>query len=243
MNPQRPNISRAQMAPPQSAPFERAVLRLVPQAGRAFIVAEDGRRWASGVAPALEEVGPEPILAALREGCTGERVFAWGFGLNEAPPGYWGREAWERLEATIAAVAPALADRGARLLLRPRHGRTLADVPGALRLLNGPFGERLGIILDAAAMLAPSTVAGGTDHLRRAFESLGPRAEALVLSNVASAPGGRWGDGERLAPAPLRAGLVDADLLLALAREHVPEGTLRVWLEGDPEAPRAAGRR
>jgi len=234
VNENAPNISRAQLAPPQSAP--RAVVRLVAGAGRAFIVTEQGERWATGVVPDVVEVGSDAIRAVLREDCTGARVFAWGGPVEDAAPGYWGREAWERLEATIAELIPTLAERGTRLLLRPQQGRTLADVPGALRLLNGPLGERLGLILDPAAMLAPSMIRGAADHLRRAFEALGPRADALVLSNIAAVPGSS--DDERLAPAPLRGGLIDPDLLLALAAEHVPETTLRVFLSGDRDGPR-----
>lgn len=237
MSADSPNISRAQLAPPQSAP--RAVVRLV--AGRGFIVTEQGEHWATGIAPSLIDTGPEVLRAVLREGCTGERVFAWGLAAEDGAPGFWGRAAWERLEAAITEVLPALADARARLLLRPRHDQTLADVPGALRLLNGPLGERLGLILDPVAMLAPSMLASASDHFRRTFEALGARADAIVLSNIAAVPGAGGPDDERLAPAPLRAGLIDPQTLLALAAEFVPETTLRVYLDGDRDGPRVTG--
>lgn len=239
MSVKSPNISGATPAQPLQAPPARAVLRLVPSAGRAFIVTEGGERWASGTIADLGEAGPGPTVAVLREPGAATRVFVWASPPEGGAPGYWGREAWERFDAALADLAGPLGAAGARLLLRPHHARTLADVPGALRLLNGPHAERLGLLLDPAAMLAPSMLPGAKDHLRRIFEALGPRADALVLSNIAALPGAD-GD-ETLAPAPLRAGLLDADLLLSLAADHVPSSALRVFLSGDREGPRIEG--
>ncbi len=201
----------------------------------------NGERWASGTLVNVQQTGAAPIRSLLDEPHRPSNLFAWsgcpGDDLFEPSPLAWSQGAWSALERALDELAPALDAAGVRLLIRPHAAHTVADIPACRRILSEERAEHIGLLLEPCAMLAPSMLADAPDHLRRILEALGHRAEGVIVSNVAALP---TSDGERLAPAPLHAGLVPPDTLLRLVDEHAPQETMRIWLSGDPAAPRIA---
>lgn len=154
----------------------------------------------------------------------------------------WGPGAWESLEKACQSLAPRLAQGGGRLLLRPHARHILSDVQRCLKLLLQFEGQPVGLALDAASMLEASMMGHAPDHLRRAFETLGPRCDAAWLSSVAfdaPPPPGlddaeAWEDAEPISRlVELGKGLIDPGLLGSLL-EFVPRET-PIILSGPPE--------
>ena len=88
----------------------------------------------------------------------------------------------------LEELTPALDAAGVRLLIRPHVAHTVADIPACRRILSEERAERIGLLLEPCAMLAPSMLADAPDHLRRILEALGHRADGVILSNVAAVP-------------------------------------------------------
>lgn len=99
----------------------------------------------------------------------------------------WGPRGWDALMAACAAASPSLSGRAARLLLRPHARHVLSDPYKCLRFLAERPDPCLGLALDAGAMLEHSMLADSEGHIERAFEMLGPVADAVILTGVARA--------------------------------------------------------
>jgi hypothetical protein len=151
-------------------------------------------------------------------------------------PRAWLPGAAEALGAALDALAPALAlgGRGHELWLRPHARHVLGDHHRVGSFLDGrDDGDRIGLLLDPAAMLDVGMEADALGHVERALEALAGRARAVVAANARPA-----GD-DRLAPAALHDGLMDPRELAGLYRGLVPAGTPIVLVGG--EAGRQAG--
>lgn len=152
-------------------------------------------------------------------------------------PRTWGPRGWEALEA---ALRPYLARDGARILLRPAHTDVLSDAPSCIRFLDrreqwgADAGERLGILLDPAAMIAPSMIPTAEDHIARILEIVAnrPGVDGVVAANIEirdDAP----------APTPLHRGSIPPARLAALFRANVPAATPLILTDVELEKQRA----
>ncbi len=108
------------------------------------------------------------------------------------------------LDQLLAAAERA----GVRLGIEPEAGNVVADARRAHRLLEelGPDSRLVGIVLDPANLVTPSTVADQDRILRAAFDDLGAHTVALHAKDVVTAGG--------YAAAGL--GSLDYDLVFAL---------------------------
>ncbi len=159
---------------------------------------------------------------------------------EEAPdrpdPRTWGARGWEALEE---ALSRHLAGTGPRILIRPAWTDVISDTPSCIRFLDlrEQWGglERLGLLLDPAAMLAPSMMPTAEDHVRRILEMVAGRegVDGVVASNVEVREG---------VPrhAPLHRGAIDAQRLSALYRGLVPASIPIILTGGEAEVQRRA---
>lgn len=176
-------------------------------------------------------------------------VYAGGLGdaLFASSPRSWTKEAWAALSTACDALEPSLAGSGRRLLIRPHHRHVLGDTPSALKFFAEREGGPFGLLLEPAALVAPSMLAPRVlaDHLARIFEVLAPRCDALLLTNITSADPDRTADDEALEPdaarpAPLDRGAIDPALLAGLALRHTPPAT-PIVLASEPAGERPDG--
>lgn len=119
-------------------------------------------------------------------------------------PRHWmptGRRALE--EACDLLVGP-LAESGCTLLIRPHVRQVLSDVAGAADFLRRHRGERFGLALAPADLVAASMLPRAEDLLVRTFEMLVPRLDpqrdVLILGDLIEA------EGEELLPRPVPLG-------------------------------------
>jgi len=175
-----------------------------------------------GANPIDEAFDAAAWLSGVPEGCT--RLLAWSGTLDDELFGSGNPMTWlgpgrEALDGLLGSLAPALRDRGLRLLLRPHCRHVLGDATTARSFLETlDPGVPVGLALDIAAVFEPGMLRAAADHCRRTFEILGPVAEAIVLT-------GAEADGESVGQAPLDAGVLPAPLLLGLLGEHCRAGT------------------
>src|SRR5262249_8001826 len=133
-----------------------------------------------------------------------------------ADPRTWGPRGWLAMEEALRRY---LEQPGPRLVLRPSYTDVISDAPSWLRFLSqrrewaGDGEERLGVMLDPVAMLAPSMVKNAEDHVARLLELVGSHAgvDAVAASNMEV----RDGDVERAA---LHRGVMDAARIAGVYR-------------------------
>lgn len=149
-------------------------------------------------------------------------VIAWSGtpaeSLFESDPRSFGPSAWDR----FGRVCDGIAAGDVRVILRPHARHVLCDVQRVMKFLADRPRERFGLALDAASLMEPSMVPMAVDHFRRVFETLGPLADVVWLTGVNEA--GR--------AVPLGEGVIGAELVVRLWREHCPPET-PVVLIGD----------
>jgi len=202
-----------------------------------FVEAPSQAPWGRAAAYSLLSPTPDAIPASPRQ----RLIVSSGFLPDEDEPDHpdprtWGQRGWEALEA---AVAYHLAGNGPRLLIRPAWQDVISDSPSCIRLLEkrGQWGGegRLALLLDPAAMLAPSMIPNAEDHVRRILELVAGRegVDGVVAANVEV----REGVPRR---APLHRGAIDTSRLVTLYRELVPAGVPLVLVGGEIEAQRRA---
>lgn len=141
------------------------------------------------------------------------------------------------LEEVCDRLVGPLVDSGRSLLLRPHARQVLSDVAGAADFLRRHRGERFGIALAPADLVAPSMLRTAEDLLVRTFEMLVPRLDperdVLVLEDLSPSP-----DADGLpVPRPLGQGVlpwsvcgrfatsIPAGLLVLLDPATEPEAT------------------
>lgn len=170
----------------------------------------------------------------------GTRVVVWSGTLADAwdsrDPATWGPSGLERLRAAVAQLGPAATDGGYEVLLRPHARHVLCDVQRTLKLLHEWREWPIGLALDAAALVEVSMLVEADDHLRRAYETLGPLARVVFVADV-SEPAD---DGAPVRAVPLGEGLVGADRIVELVESNVGPGVPRIVLS-EADARRIAG--
>ncbi len=97
-------------------------------------------------------------------------------------------DAWRDLRETLDQLVPAAAAAGVRLGIEPEQGNVVRDAARARRLLDelGPDARHIGIVLDPANLLTPTT-ATATDQeriLTGAFDDLGDSVVCLHAKDV-----------------------------------------------------------
>ena len=126
-------------------------------------------------------------------------------------PGNLAEEAWREMRAELDQLLAAAERAGVRLGIEPEAGNVVADAGRAHRLLEelGPDSRLVGIVLDPANLVTPSTLADQDRILRAAFADLG------------AAHGGSscQGRGDRLAATPRPAW---ADLITTWSSPSTP---------------------
>lgn len=131
----------------------------------------------------------------------------------------WQPKAWDELQAVLGWLTPQLAREGLSFALRPHARHVLSDAQACMNFLQRFDDERLGVLLDPVATLTAEMLDLAEDHLVRVFEALAahPRVPAIVLTNaeVVELP-----DRVELRSAPVHKGVLDAGLLIDLARTH-----------------------
>lgn len=192
----------------------------------------DGALWAivreQSVLDGMEPAPDFPVATRV--------IMPPGFLADEDDPGApdprtWGPRGWDAL---IEGVDTLVAQSTATILLRPVAGHVVSDAPSCLRFLRltserwNTGDVRVGVALDAAAMLAPSMVPLASDHLARILEIVAgePGVAAVYATNVAA-------DGNLCRTTPLAEGVVPAEELAALLRHHVPASTPLIVVGAD----------
>lgn len=96
-------------------------------------------------------------------------------------------EGLDQLRARLDEVIPVLAERNARLMLRPGLGLVLSDPHSVTALIEKLGSDRVEILVDPVAMLTPAMAADAADHLPRLFHKLGvlDACTGVVLSGAA----------------------------------------------------------
>ncbi|MCG3122611.1 MAG: hypothetical protein GIKADHBN_01003 [Phycisphaerales bacterium] len=149
----------------------------------------------------------------------------------------WGSEARAKLAASLERLGPVLVHNAATLLLAPGVGGAVSDVPSIMKLdqdCRRIAPGSLGIVLEPAALLAPSMVGDAADHLARLYALTGLAATvAVVVSNVR--PGG---SGTETEPTDFDRGLIDAAVLRSCVSDLIAGpaigGSLKLVVRGDP---------
>jgi sugar phosphate isomerase/epimerase len=101
-------------------------------------------------------------------------------------PGNDADDAWRDLRSTLELLLPAAEDAGVRLGVEPEPGNVIADARQARRLLDELGGDArlVGIVLDPANLVSPSTAGHQERLLREAFAELGQETVALHAKDV-----------------------------------------------------------
>lgn len=138
--------------------------------------------------------------------------------LGVVDPRTWGQEGWDRLRGAIEEYMGRFAG---EVLVRPRARGVLSDAPSCLRFLewSATQARRPGLLLDPVGMLTGDMVARAEDHVGRLLGMVAgrPGIAGVVVSNVTE----EHGEAVRAA---LHRGVIDGGTLVAMVREHVPEG-------------------
>lgn len=145
--------------------------------------------------------------------CTGTRSAQdmWTWHPDNSSP-----QAWRDLRATLEILIPAAADAGVALGVEPEPANIIADAHHAVRLMHelGNNARHVGIVLDPANLISPSTLARQRQIIDEAFDLLGEHVIGLQAKDM-----------DRRGPAPLGQGEVDWDLIAARTaslRQPVP---------------------
>lgn len=170
-----------------------------------------------------------------------QRIVSYSGTMADTPfgddPRTWMRAGHDRLKAFLDEVEPALRRHGRTLCLRPHHRHAIGDVHSSVKLLRERAGGPFEILLSPGDLLAPSMLREAEDHLARMFAHLGPVASGVLLFDLSRAPDTE--ESGLLEACPVGAGLLPADLLARLLREHVPEETPVILLPGSVADQRA----
>jgi sugar phosphate isomerase/epimerase len=102
-------------------------------------------------------------------------------------------EAWVELRSSLGTLLPAAEAAGVRLGIEPEAGNIVADAGRARRLMDelGHDARLIGIVLDPANLVTPSTAPDQDTILRHAFGVLGAETVALHAKDVV--PSGAYG--------------------------------------------------
>lgn len=177
-------------------------------------------------------LAPDP--PALPTRIPADTLIAWSGSLSEdglftREPATWMPSGLARFQSTLETLAPLLDAAGARLLFRPHARHVLADPQRCLTTLRKwrASGAPFGLVLEPAAMLEADMIPTAPDHLLRAFDALGPLADAVLLENVEPpAPPGSDPEGEPpLERVALHRGVLDPGVIAGLTAEFVPPET------------------
>jgi sugar phosphate isomerase/epimerase len=95
------------------------------------------------------------------------------------------------MRATLDQLLPAAERAGVRLGIEPEPGNVVADASRGRRLLEelGPDARLVGIVIDPANLVSPSTLADQDRILRDAFAQLGSHTVALHAKDVVAGGG------------------------------------------------------
>jgi hypothetical protein len=122
----------------------------------------------------------------------------------------------EFFERAAASAERAVGHPGARVLVRPRAGDVVSDIPSTLALLRAL--PRVGLALEPALLLPPDRLGAAPDLLARYLDAFGdhPALELVVLSGVLEGAGRRGRETE------LSCSDLDPKLLAPFARLGKP---------------------
>jgi sugar phosphate isomerase/epimerase len=159
-----------------------------------------------------------PAVASLGAGvvtlCSGTRdpVDMWRRHPANDDPG-----AWRDLRETLEMLLPAAAAAGVRLGIEPEPGNVVSDAGRARRLLDelAVDADLVGIVLDPANLVGPSSAADQKRILTTAFDSLG---ESVVCLHAKDVTDSSRAAGLSPGAAAAGTGLLDYDLVFELHR-------------------------
>jgi len=135
-------------------------------------------------------------------------------------PPNWMRPGREALDAFVANATPPLAAQGRSLCLRPHLRHVLSDAQGCLRFLTDHAGMSVQIALSPAELISSEMMRDLPEHLERIFTALAARAALVLLHDI-----GGFDHNDLPLFVPLGQGILPADVLRGLIREHVPAET------------------
>lgn len=181
----------------------------------------------------------EALFGELKTKC----VVAWSGSLGDMAfardIGTWGPAGQQAFEAMVDRLRGVLMNHGKRLLLRPHCRHVLSDAQRMMRFMleeercagRSPFG----LALDPTSLLEPTMLGVAGDHIERAMEALGSRADLVFLTGVAfaQAEASDAASTDELLPqaTPVHDGVIDAAKLGAVVASHVPAATPVVLLD------------
>jgi sugar phosphate isomerase/epimerase len=167
-----------------------------------------GRRGLTAVLHAAREMGA-PIVTL----CTGSRdpTDMWRAHPDNASP-----EAWAELRRELEPAVETAERLDIKLGVEPEPGNVVRDAPAARRLLDEIKSRRLGIVLDAANLLAPASLLRQRAVIAEATALLG---DAVVLCHAKDMAG----DGKVVAAGK---GVVDLAFLVAQVKAAGFDGAL-----------------
>ena len=177
---------------------------LIPSVSATFnAVHPDADLRARQIRSAAGLIGLVPMLGAnVVTLCTGTRD---ADDMWRAHPGNTAPDAWADLLRTLEPLLDAARDAGVRLGVEPEPGNIVADAVCAARLLAELGGDApIGIVLDPANLLTPSTIDRQDEILCAAVDLLGSRMIGAQAKDVVAQGYSAAGAGLLDYPAVLR---------------------------------------
>lgn len=167
----------------------------------------------------LRELGGVPL--AVRSG--------WVDPPGDEPAGAWLPSVQASFQAAVDALESTARDQGATIWWWPASGHALSDIPSILSFFRARAGRHHGLLLEPAALLAPSMLERGEEHLARAYGALSALASCVLVSSVGA------GDSlEGSACVGVDRGVIPPGILARLVEEHVPcETPLALYAPGE----------
>ena len=147
-------------------------------------------------------------------------------GTSSAPdPRTWSPAGWSAMQRGLTTLA---AQHAPGLLVRTHHAHVVSDAPSCLRMLRASERERerIQLLVDVGAMIAPSMWSAAEDHAARILGALA--AEDGVAAVVASAPG-------KGLPGPLGARPLAGETMARLIERLVPPRVPLVFIGAGPQ--------
>jgi hypothetical protein len=185
---------------------------IVSRLGQADSIAAawiDGNPLDAAFLAEIDQVAPRLLMYS---GTLAAELFA-------EDPRTWLRPGRAALDEFARRTAPPLRSARRTICFRPHARHVLSDPQSALQFLRDHADAPFEVALAPADMLTAAMLPTAEDHLRRMFESLGPRAAVVILHDA------RPRDDGRCEAAPLGEGVLPRDLTLELLRRHVPAET------------------
>jgi sugar phosphate isomerase/epimerase len=167
-----------------AAAFAAAGVRIWGLSATYNIVHPDLAVRQAGTTRAAALIGRAPELGAgVVTLCSGSRDSE---DMWRAHPDNSSAEAWHDMRSTLDQLLPAAERAGVVLGIEPEPGNVVADAACGARLIEelGNDARFVGIILDAANLVSPSTLDEQDAVLRSAFAQLGPKTVALHAKDV-----------------------------------------------------------